>query len=194
MSGYGSTTTSEGKELTSDGRAPQLTGERVVGNELVSFDFAKDKETGDSITSRAELKFKQSNGAIVNIVFFDSTEGWAIDRTNAQLLHVFSKIVTKEEYYAAIGKPANFQEFVERIKNNIVPKAAGKTYTCKFVYIISRASGRANVGFPNFPNFFELDGTTPSTLSTNPKYDVYIKPWSPEVPANTAATNDDVPF
>lgn len=194
MSGYGSTTTSEGKELTADGRAPQLTGERVVGNELVSFDFAKDKDTQEPITSRAELKFKQSNGAIVNIVFFDSTEGWAIDRTNAQLLHVFSKIVSKEEYYAAINNPGNFQDFVMRIRDKVLPKAAGKKFTCKFVYIISKSSGRANIGFPNYPNFFELDGTSPSTLSTNPKYDVYIKPWSPEVTPSAEANTDEVPF
>jgi len=193
MSGYGSTTTSEGKELTADGRAPQLTGERVVGNELVSFDFPKDKETGETITSRAELKFKQSNGAIVNIAFFDSTEGWAIDKTNAQLLHVFSKIVSKEEYYAAINNPANFQEFVGRIRDKVVPKAAGKKFTCKFVYLTSKTTGKSNIGFPNFPNFFELDGTSPSTLSTNPKYDVYIRPAQSEV-ASTTTTNDDVPF
>lgn len=196
MSGYGSTKKSDGTELNADGKAPALTGEKVVGNEILSFDFAKDKETGEPVYTRAELKLKQSNGAIVNIAFFDSSEGWAIDKTNAQMLHIWSKVVSKEEYYAAIGTPSSFQDFITKIKDNVLPKAKGMKFTCKLVYNVSKTTGKSNLGFPNFPNFFEKDGTSPSTISpTNPKYDIYVRPEASNVTENTnSATTEDVPF
>lgn len=196
---YGKTTDENGKPL-GNGFLPVLTGEKVVGNELLSLDFADDKTNeGQKLFNRAELKFKQSNGAIFTYNFFDSTEDWAIKNTNMVAVHVFTKIVSKEEYESILSNCSNFQEFIQRIKDQIVPKAVGKKFTLKIVYNVNKKTGKAYVTFPNFPNFIELDGTTPSTLTTNPKYDIYERPKetnmaSQEPTMNASDGKDDLPF
>ena len=84
---------------------------------------------GDLMDNQAELIFNQANGATFKVVFFDSDEKWAIDQTNATLLHICTKIVSEADYYAAIGNPSGFQEFITNISTKIMPQAAGKTST-----------------------------------------------------------------
>ena len=60
-----------------------------------------------------------------------------------------------------------------------LPASACKTYTLKIS--LRENDGNYYPTFPNYPNFIEADGTTPTTLSTNQKYDVY------EIPTSTSA-------
>jgi hypothetical protein len=97
----------------------------------------------------------------------------------------------EEEYWKALGTPANFQEWVTRSNAFMSKNAKGKTFTLKIVY-----NKNGYLDFPKYPNFCEVDGTTPSTLSTNEKYDNYIKPIGTKAPAEvaTATTDNDMPF
>lgn len=191
---YGQNKDAEGNIIPADsGYAQVITGERVKGNEILSLDFHKDQTTGEVNTSRAELKFKQSNGAIFTVTFFDSTEDWAIAATNRTLLHIFTKVVSRDEYLDSCAA-SNFQDFIENIKTKIIPKAAGMKFTLKIVWIVAKKTGKAFTNFPNFPNFIELDGTEPSTLSTNPKYDIYVRPEMAQAPGTPAKKEEAPPF
>ncbi len=193
---YGQNKDAEGKEIPADsGYAQIITGERVKGNEILSLEFHKDLESQEVNYSRAELKFKQANGAIFTITFFDSNEDWAIASTNRTLLHIFTKVVSKDEYLASCAAD-NFQSFIENIKTKIIPKSKGMKFTLKIVWNTAKKSGKSFTGFPNFPNFIELDGTEPSTLSTNPKYDVYVRPEMGNAPTKDKedSNKEEVPF
>tara|TARA_R110000796_G_scaffold43634_3_gene107165 strand:+ start:10186 stop:10770 length:585 start_codon:yes stop_codon:yes gene_type:complete len=184
---YGSKTDSEGKALRADGNLPVLTGEKVVGNKIVSLGMRTDSN-GDLMDNQAELIFNQANGATFKVVFFDSDEKWAIDQTNATLLHICTKIVSEADYYAAIGNPSGFQEFITNISTKIIPQAAGKTFTMKVILKHNKKSDAYFPNLPKFPNFIELDGTTPSTINkTNPKYDIYAIPAATSMAAEGAA-------
>jgi hypothetical protein len=171
---YGSRTDESGKEIKAGGRNPILVGEKVPGNTVESLEFKKD-ENDNVDYSKCELKFKQSNGAIFTHVFMDSEERWAIDKTNRELLHIATKVMSEEDYYAQMGTSNSFQEYMEKYKQVVFPKLKGQKFTLKITYRVSK-NGKAYPSFPGFPNFIEKDGTTPSTLSTNPKYDFYKVP------------------
>ena len=174
MSGYGDVKSEDGKDLNADGYAPTLTGQCVKGNKIISLEFPE--FNGAVSHDAAVLKFEQSNGATFQHRITGSSEGWAMDKTKREMLHICSKIVTKEEYQAAIAGSTGFVDFIGRIKANVLPKAEGKTFSLKLVYKLSKDKTKAFVNFPAFPNFIELDGTEPSTFSTDPKYDIYEMP------------------
>lgn len=193
---YGSNIDENGKELRANGTMPLLTGERVVGHVIEKLARATD-QNGVELPNRWEIHFRQSNGKLFVYTFFDSAEAWAIAKLNRTMLHICTKIVSEEEYYTVVSGSANFTEFMTRIATNIIPKATGKTFTLKIVYLLDKNSGKSYAKFPNFPNFIELDGTTPSTLKTDPKYDFY-EPIvvGNETAATTTATAEsgDAPF
>lgn len=200
---FGSSVDENGVEIpTGSSKFPVITGERVAGNELISFDYAEDWETKEKITTRAELKFKQSNGAIASISYNNPTESWAAQAMSNALLHVFSKYMTKEEYYAALGNGGKafdtFEAYVEAIRDKVVPIALAtkKKLTLKLVYNIAKKTGKGYLGFPKFPDFAEVDGTTPSTIpKTNPKYDIYVVPVKSDMEtASSEKKEDDMPF
>ena len=112
-------------------------------------------------------------------MYFDSDQDWAIDRTNQQFLHIATKIVDEAAYFAAVSTATGFADFIAKVGALLLPASAGKTYTLKIS--LRENDGNYYPTFPNYPNFIEADGTTPTTLSTNPKYDVY------EIPAATSA-------
>lgn len=172
MSGYGSKTNSQGEEIRANGGAPILVGEKVPGNIILSFGMSED-QNGQVSENRAEIRFKQTNGASFSYSFFDSDQEWAVDKTNRELLHICTKFVTRDEYYAIVEPATGFADFINRIKTQIIPKAEGKAFTLKIVYKQNKTSKKWFVSFPNFPNFIEEDGTTPSTLKTDPRYDFY---------------------
>jgi hypothetical protein len=188
MSQYGSRINSQGDEVRENGNLPIITGERVVGNTILHFGMCTD-ESGNTIDTRAEIKFKQNNDATFTYMFFDSDQEWAIDKVNRELLHICTKFVTKEEYYAAVEEAKNFSDFVNKIASTIIPKAQGKSFTLKIVYKQNKTSGRWYVSFPNFPNFIEIDGETPSTLKTDPKYDFYTPIQGTEMDSETVTEN-----
>jgi hypothetical protein len=175
--GYGSRTDETGAELRADGAAPILTGQNVTGNVITYFGMSKDQD-GNTVDNRAEIQFRQSNGAKFTYTFFDSDQGWAQDKVNTELLHICTKLgVTKDEYYAALpGENISFTSMITAIQENIMPKAEGKTFTLKIVYKENKNNGKWYAQFPNFPNFIEEDGTNPTTFNTNPKYDFYTIP------------------
>jgi len=188
---YGSRVDSEGKAIQSDsGYAAAVTGERVEGNKLISIGLAEDKD-GNTIESRATITFEQANGAKVRLTLFEATEPWQFDSLNKQVKHLATKLMTEEEYYAGLeagGAPSNFVEFINKVSALLMPRAAGKVFTMKFVYI------NGYVSVPKYPNWIALPENA-NTLSTNPKYDQYTAeaPTSAEsVTAGAVATNDPV--
>lgn len=192
---FGSSVDKDGKEIpTGTGRIPITTGERVPGCEVVSFDFLKDRETEEVSTNCGEIKIRQASGAILSKRFYDTTEQWAIDETSRQLLHLFSKFMTKDEYYTLLGSKdgISFQVFIERLRDRVMPLVVGRKITMKVV-----VNKKGYPDFPKYDNFAELDGTTPSTLKTNPKYDIYEMPQASNMNAGgekAPEAKDDLPF
>jgi len=190
MSNYGSRTNSEGEAHRGDGRMPVMTGERVVGCTLQAIEMAKD-DNGQVIPGRAVVRFTQPNGSTFQQMYFESDQDWAIDRTNQQFLHLATKMVTEEEYYAAIGTAASFSDFIAKVSGALMPASQGKGFTLKIA--LRESNGNYFPTFPNYPNFIELDGTMPSTLSTNPKYDFYEAPAATSADEAMEETADEEP-
>lgn len=192
---YGSKTNSAGEEIKADGKSLVIVGEKVKGNTIEYFGYAKD-QNDNIVETRAEIKFRQTNGAVFTHSFLASEEEWAIDKTNRELLHICTKIISEVDYYAAIAGCTSFGAFIDAIKTKIMPKAAGKLFTLKISYKENKKSGKWFPGFPNFPNFIELDGTNPSTLNTNPKYDFYSVPAASNIAAGegNVESTEEAPF
>ena len=168
---YGSKVDGSGKEIQGDSTylAP-VAGERVEGNTLVSIGLAEDKD-GNVVDTRANIVFQQANKAQVKLTLFEATEEWQFTNLNKQVKHIATKLMTEDEYYAGINKggaPAGFQDFVTKISKMFLPKAEGKLFTMKFVY------KNNYVTVPSFPNWMALPENA-DTLSTNEKYDKYVK-------------------
>jgi len=192
---YGAKTNKDGVAISANGSSPILTGECVTGNKLVSLEMAKD-QNGNVVTNRATLTFQQNNGATFTHSFWQAQEEWAIEQVNREMLHICTKIVSEEEYYNVIEThgDGSFPGFIKAIAENIIPKSNGTTYSLKIVYKENKSNGKWYPNFPKFPNFIEVDGTTPSTLSTNGKYDVYAMPTptamgTPTVNAESTASS-----
>lgn len=187
---YGSRVDSKGQAVTSDSSyVAAETGERVQGNTIASIGLAKDKE-GNTVETRATIEFQQASGAKVRWTLFEPQEGegneWQKDALERNIKHVATKVMTEDQYYTALetgGSPQNFQEFIAKLATIILPAAAGKVFTMKFVYI------NGYVTVPKFPNWI----TTPDnedTLSTNPRYDKYVAEAPSEAPAEGTADGD----
>ena len=188
---YGSKTDSEGNALRAEGNIPVITGERVEGNEFVSLEMAKDKD-GNLMENRSVLTIKQSNGASFRVMFFDSEEDWAIKGTNEAMLHICTRIMSEEEYYAAIAGSSSFQAFMTAIGTKVIPQAAGKKYTMKIILKHNKSADAWFPNFPKFPNYVELDGTNPTTIGkTNPKYDIYAVPPKTDMATTPVAASSD---
>jgi hypothetical protein len=170
---YGARIDSEGKDFRSDGQMPVQTGEKVVGCTIKSIGIASDKE-GNTIPGRAVVEFLQPGGAIFRQMYFDNEAAWAIDKTNQQILHIATKVVPADEYFAVTAGATGFDDFFKKVGGLLIPKSVGKTFTLKIA--LREKDGSYFPTFPNYPNFIELDGTTPSTLKTDPKYDYYVAP------------------
>lgn len=174
---YGSRTNNEGVAISANGANPILTGEQVVGNKIVSLAMAED-QNGQPVANRATLTIIQSNGAKFTHSFWDSTEEWAQDQVNREMLHICTKIVTEEQYYSILEEhgDGSFQGFISAVAEHILPLAVDKTFTMKIVYKENKSNGKWYPNFPKFPNFIEADGVKTSSFTTNPKYDIYEMP------------------
>ena len=181
---YGSRTDSKGQAVTGDSAylAP-VTGERVEGNTIASIGLATDKD-GNTLETRATVEFQQASGAKVRWTIFEAQEDWQFDSLNRNVKHLATKLMTEDEYYAGIGAPADFPSFINALSALIMPKAAGKVFTMKFVY------NNGYVTVPRFPNWIATPENA-NTLSTNPKYDKYEPEEASEAPAEVA---EDSPF
>lgn len=191
---YGSKTNSKGESIKANGTAPILVGEKVVGNTIEYFGLSKDQD-GNTQSNIAEIRFKQANGATFSKKFWEPSEDWAIDNLNRDMLHICTKIVPEADYYATVEGTKTFGAFIEAIRTKIIPKATGKTYTMKIVYLENKKEGSPSFGqffpgLPKFPSWIEVDGTTPSTLTTNPKFDFYTIPASAK-PADMNSENSE---
>ncbi len=188
---YGTIKNSEGVDLSADGLKQIQVGQCVTGNTILSLDFAEDQNGGKS-TNRAVMVFMQSGGAKFTHSFFDSAETWGQDQVKKEMLHICTKIITKPEYESVISVCNSFYDFIEAIKANVIPKATGKSFSLKITYKKS-GNGKFYPSFPKFPSFMELDGTEPSTLTTNPLYDIYVQPAPTVMPDNgTTMASADV--
>lgn len=188
---YGSSVDEEGKPIAEgSGKIPVITGERVVGNELVDFDFVKVFDKEEFHEDRAVIVFKQSNGAFLRQMYFKSDDPKEQVKVSARILHIFSKLISKEQYYNLLGSPKNFGEFVVALRDKVVPacKATGLKLTLKVVY-----NKKGYTGLPAVVDFAELDGTSPSTLKTNPKYDFYVAPVATDM-GTAAEEAEPLPF
>ena len=188
---YGSKVDGSGKEIQGDSTyLSPVAGERVEGNTLVSIGLAEDKD-GNIVDTRANIVFQQTNGAQVRITLFEAVEQWQFDSLNKQVKHVATKLMTEEQYYTGInagGAPTGFQDFIAKVSGLLTPLAAGKLFTMKFVY------KNGYVGVPSFPNWIALPENA-DTLTTNPKYDKYIKEEPTDVAEESVAgvsTSSDV--
>lgn len=194
---FGSKVDSTGKSLSATNTVTIMKGERVPGNKILSFGMAKDQNE-NPVTDRAEIVFLQSNGAKFSYAFFSPNpeKAWTLDKLNREMLHICTKIVPETDYYSAVDGSTDFQSFISNIQQKVIPQAEGKTFTLKIVMKENTNSGKWFANFPTFPNFIELDGTEPSTLTTNPQYDFYTVP-AESTPEETttgepAATGDDL--
>lgn len=191
---YGSNVDENGKALSATGSMPLITGERVPGHTIEGLFKAKDKD-GNELDNRWEIHFRQANGKLFTVTFFGSEEKWAIDATNRTMLHICTRIVSEEDYYASVAGSRDFNDFMNKIATSIMPKAAGKTFTLKIVYQQDKSSLKWYAKFPKYPNFIEVDGTEPSTLKTDARYDIYVIPQESTAPAaagTTATASEDV--
>ena len=168
---YGSRLDSKGEAIQENSQYTNpVAGERVKGNTIESIGLAEDKD-GNIVETRANVVFKQANGSTVRWTIFEATEDWQFDSLNKNIKHLATKLMTEEEYYAGIeagGAPTDFVSFIDRLSKLLVPKAAGKVFTIKFVY------KKGYVTVPTFPNWIALPENE-NTLTTNPKYDKYVK-------------------
>lgn len=165
---FGSKTGADGNPIKADSsKRAVLIGEAVAGNKLVYIGLDADKE-GNTLSNRACIKFEQANGAIFKYNLFEREEDWAVEKVNSDILHIATKIVPEAEYYAAVNTANNFSDFITKAGELIMSKVGDRRFTLKIVY-----SKNNFPTFPKYPNFIELDGTTPSTLSSNPQYDRY---------------------
>jgi hypothetical protein len=190
---FGTKTDSTGKDLAINGAMPLQVGERVTGH-TISY-FGKSKDMNGNVTSDAyEIQFTQSTGRIFTHKFFKPTEGWQIDDVKRTCVHICSKIVTSDEYFDIVANCATFESLMDTIQSQIMPKAAGMTFSLKLVYAQRKTTLKWYPSFPKFPNFIEVDGTSPSTLSTNPKYDFYSIPEESAAPVASTPAVDDLAF
>lgn len=180
---YGSKVDSTGKEVNGDSSfvAP-ITGERVVGNTIASIGLAKDKD-GNTVSSRATIEFKQANGSTVRLALFEASEPWQFDQINRTAKHLATKVVTEEAFYAAVGGASDFTSFIKALSDLIMPAAAGRVFTMKFVY------NNGYVTVPKFPNWIAAPENA-DTLSTNAKYDKYTAEESTPAPEAIPASGD----
>ena len=190
---YGSRTNNEGVAISANGSNPILTGEQVTGNKLTSLAMATD-QNGAPVTNRATLTITQRNGAKFTHSFWDSTEEWAVVQVNREMLHICTKIVPEDKYYEILEEHGDgtFQGFIKAVADNILPLAKDMSFTLKIIYKENKSNGKWYPNFPKFPNFIELDGTSPSSFSTNPKYDIYVMPTptTMDSPTGDSATNN----
>ena len=193
---YGSKIQADGTTLTADGKAPIMTGECVKGNIISGLNMATD-QNGNAVENRAVLSFKQPNGATFNHSIMEGTLDWQLKQTNKDMLHICTKIVSEEDYYAIVAEhgDGSFQGWIKAIAKHIIPKAEGKTYSLKIVYKENKNSGDWHPNFPKFPNFIALDDTVPYKFGTNPKFDFYVIPASTPMSAGTTPeTSPDLTF
>jgi len=172
---YGSTVSSQGESLENN-MVPVLTGLRVEGNEILGINIFEN-EAGEKDFRRAILTIKQNNGAQLRHTIWDGIKGGqpdekAMDRLNGFMLHVGSTLLggTPEQYKSAIGEPTSFEEFINSFNNNIIAKAKDKRFTMTIIKKENQSNGKWYAQLPMFPNFIELDGTTPSTLFMKKMY------------------------
>lgn len=172
---FGSKTDASGKQLTADGKAPILVGERVMDNTLKSVTLSEDK-------SRIIFEFTQKNGATFKASFWAPKEGeyfeTNLDTLKRNMLHISTKIVTEQEFWDAVANTSSFEEYANVLITRIFSRGLGKKFNLKITY--KRTDDGDIPTFPRYPNFIEKEGTEPSTFSTNPDYDFYTR-------SNTAA-------
>ena len=192
---YGSRVDSSGEVIKdNEVRLRPVAGEKVEGNTIVSIGMDKDKD-GNPTSNRAAVEFKQANGTVVKWSIFEpqpSTEriidkfgkevgnnDWQLDKMNKNIRHLATKIVSEDEYFAAIeanGGPKSFVDFINRVSKVLMPEVAGKLFTMKFVYL------KGYVSIPNFPHWIATPDNTDALITT--KSDSYV----PEKPSATPLT------
>jgi hypothetical protein len=195
---YGAKQTSDGKAISANGMNPILVGLCVQGNTIESLEMAKDDQ-GNVNPKRAVLTFVQKNGAKFQHSFWDSSEDWAIDQINREMLHICNKIVSEDEYTSVVDEHGDgtFQGFIDAVATNIIPKAKGKNFNLKIVYKENKNTGKWYPNFPKFPNFIEPEcPVAETTFTSNPKYDVFTQPTAttmPDTPSSGTEEAEDFP-
>jgi len=177
--GYGSRMGENGSAITEGySSIPVMTGERVEGCVLVSFGMAVNKE-GVVSENRAEIVFKQPNGATFRHSYFDSDNPFLQDKVNTSVLHICTKVVDEETYYQAVENSLGFSDFIDNVSKLLSDnEAIGKKFNLKVVLKLNTKDGKYRPSLPFIPAFIEKGGTSASEsrFKTDPKYDLYEAP------------------
>tara|TARA_R110002126_G_scaffold185701_1_gene334208 strand:+ start:439 stop:1002 length:564 start_codon:yes stop_codon:yes gene_type:complete len=184
---YGKRVDAEGKAISADNeKKGPVAGEKVKGVKITSFDWAEVQ--GSTSSTLAKVGFTQENGSVIYMPIFEPKESVysTIEKQEADLqrniLHIATKCMPEEQYYAELGEPSTFQEFINKAKAIIMKHSEGKTFTMKFIY-----GKKGYVEVPKFPNFIALSGVDEDKLITT-KYDKYVFEATPSAPV----AQDDV--
>lgn len=180
MGKFGAKQDSEGNEIQGDSGGARPQAGFVDNCEITYFGFAEDKQSGEKVDNRAVIILKQPNGAEVQRAFFkpnenpklDMTVEQQIDRLNADVKHICTKVVDEETYHQKT-EADSFEEFIKKVSELLKENAKGKKFRIAFTY-----DNEGYVKTRLFPNFIETmnvdrDNTT---LHWNPPYDKMESP------------------
>jgi len=177
----------EGNPISADNtRKVPIAGEKVKNVKITGFDWAEVQ--GSTSSTLAKIAFTQENGCVVYMPLFEPRDSQFSSKEKQDvelqrnILHIATKCMPEEQYYAELGDVEDFQDFINKVKVIIMKHAAGKTFTVKFVY-----DKKGYVQVCKLPNFIALSGVDEDKLITT-KYDKYTFEATPSVPV----AQDDV--
>lgn len=200
---FGSNKKADGTEINANGKTPVLVGEKVEGNVFVEAKWYNDEHKSFVIS------FKQTNGAIFTHRFNrPNPESASFEKSleylNTQMLHIATKVMSEQEYLAAVAGSSDFETFVTKLIAGVFSKMVGKTFNLKITYKYETGDDGKVYSLPQlplFPNFIEPGDTKECTFSTNPSYDFYVRKTNTTsaseanglaAPATPTATGDDI--
>ncbi len=152
-----------------------------------TFEVSEDGKT-------ASMTFVQSNGAEVVMKEWDNEKEADAVETSKRVKHICTKILSEEEYNAAIGDAASFGDFFAKVNRAIVGKLQG-TFRMVFHY-----NNKGYVTVPRYPNFIQKMGETDAKkvlVMTKYVADRQERPTTPVADSEASATvapGGDLPF
>ena len=174
---YGSNKNTEEKSYPVVGT---VTNPTISGNSIEGFELSEDG-------NRFTITFKQPNGSLVKHSEFNNEADWAQDETSRRIRHIATKIVSDDDYSAAISETSSFGDFMSKVTNLIGNKHIGLMFNMLYVY-----NKKGYVSLPKYPNFIEKDGTSPSTINLSAyNQKLLVKP---EITSSPSEVLNDMPF
>lgn len=178
-----------GSNVDSEGKAIQGDSERIEGKAGIIEDVTLLGIELDTDNERASIVWKQPNGAKIKVTEFPSDDETYVDRTNARVKHVCTKVINEDDYVKAVEGSADFMDFMGKASAAIAPHLTGKLFRVKFGY-----NKKGYLTTALFPNYVEPMNTPTdlSRISINPKYDIFVKPTPSEEADELAPSSNGV--